>query len=256
MSTKQVGPIQFQGKLGTIVGRATRKGTMSLAMAPTKYTNPNTPKQVTARARFLSVTSFTKAVPREAFAGFVRAARSGKMSLNNYAFKNNMAIQNRFDGWNTDPVIETPANTDYQSMARSLLKFSEGIYPSEAGSAINVDTPGTVKVTFNKNAALPAAEGTKKVQHVVVYCQDADIFIHNSSVVDASTQVSDVTVAVPATWTGLRVYVYAYTQFVEDGTVDVDYHVYSNICGVGSWMDTNSKMTSSQTDYLGTAEIG
>ena len=77
MSTKQVGPIQFQGKLGTIVGRATRKGTMSLGMAPTKYTNPQTPKQVWARARFLAVQTFVGSVPRAAFAGLARGAQSG-----------------------------------------------------------------------------------------------------------------------------------------------------------------------------------
>lgn len=255
--SKLIGPIQFQGKLGTIVGRATRKGNISVGMAPTKYTNPNTPKQVTARARFLAVSAFTKAVPREAFAGYVRASRSGKMSLNNYAFKANMAYQKQMNAWNTDPsTSDFPANEEAQSMARSYLQFSEGIYPSEASSTVDVTKPGTVKVDFKRNTSIPAADGTKKVQHVILYCAEADTFIHNSEVVEASAETSSVNVAVPAAWSGLRVYAYAYTQFVEDGSVDVDYRVYSNICGVASWMDTNSKMSSTKTAYLGTAEIG
>ena len=254
--SKQVGPIQFQGKLGTIVGRATRKGTMSLGMAPTKYTNPNTPKQVTARARFLAVTTFTKSVPREAFAGLVRAARGGKMSLNNYAFKFNMATQKKMNSWNTDPTIDVMGSKEAQSMARAYLQFSEGIYPSEADTSVDVTKPGTVKVGFKRNASIPAAPGTKKVQHVVLYCAEAETFIHGSAVVAASAETSDVIVAVPAAWTGLRVYVYAYTQFVEDGSVDVDYNVYSNIAAIASWMETNAQMSSSKTSYLGTAEIG
>lgn len=252
--SKQIGPIQFQGKLGTIVGRATRKGTMSLSMAPTKYTNPNTPKQVTARARFLAVSTFTKSVPREAFAGLVRAARNGKMSLNNYAFKLNMATQKQFNSWNTIPSVEVGSNQEIQVMGLGYLRFSEGIYPSESTYNVDVATPGTLKVTFIKS--IPAALGTKKVQHIIAYCPEADVFVHTSEVVDESADNTPVSLKVPASWQGLRVHVYAYTQFVEDGNTEVDYNVYNNISGLASWMETNSQMSSSKTAYLGTAEVG
>lgn len=250
MSTKQVGPIQFQGKLGTIVGRATRKGTMSLGMAPTKYTNPQTPKQIVARSRFLAVQTFVNRVPRAAFAGFARSAQSGKMSLANMAFKFNMDTQNGKTAlgptsplW-AEPII-LPDGSANAVMDKTVLKFSKGNNAITA-SAINVDTPQHVKFTILHDFETVS---NNLLYHVILYCPDTGEFLHTE------TDDSDIDITVPAPWNGLKVCVYAYAQYWND-TVDYNYSPTTATSASAAFLAENAKTESTQTLYVGEANIG
>ena len=253
MSTKLVGPIQFQGKLGTIVGRATRKGNISVGMAPTKYTNPNTPKQRTARTRFLAVTTFCSAVPQEAFAGLVRASKSGKMSLRNAAFKVNMAVQNA-NKWQDQDT--TTGIVQRESMIKDYLKFSKGVY-NAAIQGVSADTPNTVVVTFTKNNLLPAAADTKLIHHVILYCRDLGAFYHKAVQADIDAATTAVEVTVPNSgWMGLDVWVYGYTQFNTDANNEIDYTALTNnISAKSEWMAAANSLESTDTLFAGKVTI-
>lgn len=248
--SKQIGPIQFQGKLGTIVGRSTRKGTMSLGMAPTKYTNPQTPKQVWARARFLAVQTFVGRVPRAAFAGLARSAQSGKMSLSNMAFKLNMSVQNGngvgaggSSNWQ-EPHVE-PSGNVVAVMAKHALKFSKG-NTSISASDIDVKTPQHVKFTILHDFETVSQN---MLYHAIVYCQDAGEFLHVEST-DA-----DIDIEVPTLWNGLKVHVYAYAQYWND-SVDFNYSVTGALSSTAAFLAENAKTESTDTLYLGEVIIG
>lgn len=249
MSTKQVGPIQFQGKLGTIVGRATRKGVMSLGMAPTKYTNPQTPKQVWARARFLAVQTFVGRVPRAAFAGLARSAQSGKMSLSNMAFKLNTKIQNGTSPNNAlwqEPHVDVDGSM-LAVMDKTALKFSKGTNVLTS-STVDVNTPQHVKFTLHHDFETVSRN---MLYHVVLYCQDIEEFLHFEQ--DEDNNNFDITV--PALWNGLNVHVYAYAQYWNDG-VDFNYNANTATSAVAQFIAENAKAESTQTLYLGKVMIG
>lgn len=250
MATKLVGPIQFQGKLGTIVGRATRKGNISVGMAPTKYTNPNTPKQVAARTRFLAVTSFTNAVTQRAFAGLARYAQSGKMSIRNAAFKVNMEAQK--GNWQT-PVIEGSAHLAV--MNPNYLKFSRGIYDTAATWVDPDENPGKVKVSFNLSDDVRAeiVDGSKCIHRVIVYIRDIDTFLYAQAQPTATGSI-DIEINIPNDYLGLKAYVYAYTQYWGDDT-DVNYEILSAISAAGAWLTENSKTQFTKTLFLGSENL-
>lgn len=248
--SKQIGPIQFKGKLGTIVGRSTRKGTMSLGMAPTKYTNPQTPKQIVARSRFLAVQTFVNRVPRAAFAGFARSAQSGKMSLANMAFKYNLDTQNGHTAlgptsplW-AEPII-LPDGSANAVMDKTFLKFSKGNYAITA-SAIDDKTPQHVKFTINHDFETVS---NNLLYHVIVYCPESGEFLHTE------TGERDIDITVPTLWNGLKVYVYAYAQYWND-TVDFNYNPTSATSASAAFLAENAKTESTQTLYVGEVNIG
>ena len=250
--SKQIGPIQFQGKLGTIVGRSTRKGTMSLGMAPTKYTNPQTPKQVWARARFLAVQTFVGRVPRAAFAGLARGAQSGKMSLNNMAFKYNMAIQNGKDPNAGSPYWEKQTEPDgsvIAGMGKQALKFSKG-NTKLTSTVLDVDTPMHVKFTL-QNTMGSATENT--IYHAIVFCPETGEFLHFEQGKKKDSNNFDITV--PSLWNGLKVVVYAYAQYW-DNTADFNYNPASAISAIATFVAENAKTESTDTLYVGEVTIG
>lgn len=253
MSTKQVGPIQFQGKLGTIVGRATRKGTMSLGMAPTKYTNTQSPKQVWARARFLAVQTFVSHVPRAAFAGLARSAQSGKMSLANMAFKLNTKIQNGVGESSSlwqEPHVEAGGSV-LAVMDKTALKFSKGTTVLTS-SKLNVDTPQHVKFTLNHDFET-AVDERNMIYHAIVYCPDANEFRHFEQGGESTSNEFDITL--PELWNGLKVFVYAYAQYWGDN-VDFTYNPISATSASALFVAENAKTESTETLFVGQADLG
>ena len=243
--SKLIGPIQFQGKLGTIVGRATRKGNISVGMAPTKYTDPQTEKQVRARTRFLAVQTFTGSVPREAFAGLARSAQSGKMSLKNMAFKANMKAQR--GQW-----IETPEGegTNTQEMDKICLVFSLGSTQLQV-SKLDVTTPNTVKFTVTFPQDVPTVKDSKKIYHAVIYNNDYEIFKHV-----VQEDETTFTITTPEAWNGMKVWVYAYAQYFDSEATDFDYSALSPIAATARFMAENAKLASTKTAFVGSATIG
>lgn len=239
MSTKQVGPIQFQGKLGTIVGRATRKGTMSLGMAPTKYTNPNTDKQVIARARFLAAMAFSSNAPKRALVGLTRYARSGKMSLLNAAFKANYNIQDfRQTGLPGEEIFVVELDPQ-------KLKFSRGTaFPSLP--IATSDKPLTIDIPVKNLESLP---GRVTVIHAIAYSSDVAGFIHVEEEVPREAENMGVKIQLPEAWNGLSAHTYVYLQYLPEGA---DYNYYHGLISGGA----DFKSIASQSEYTETAYCG
>ena len=237
--SKQVGPIQFQGKLGTIVGRATRKGTMSLGMAPTKYTNPNTDKQVIARSRFLAAMAFSSNAPKRALVGLTRFARSGKMSLQNAAFKAN---------YNVATFIQTgnPGDDEFViALDPQRLKFSRGsAFPSIP--VPKSEKPLTIEIPVKDLQSLP---GRVTVIHAIAYSADVDGFFHSETEVAADETQKSAQITLPEAWNGLSAHVYVYLQFLPEGASYSYFH--SLIAGGAEFKSIASESEYTETNYCG-----
>ena len=214
MATKQIGPIQFQGKLGTIVGRSTRKGYMSLGMKATKVTNPQTAKQVLQRVRFNCAQEYANGIPIDCFAGLRPYARSLKASVRNAA--NKLCFSK---GLLPIPQV-MPSGKDFKmEILPDQFFFSEGNEPGITHSEVSTDIPQKAQVTVGIKAHKSG------ILHLIAYQRDEQTFVHITEPFDKSstTEFIDVDVIIPApsAWLGMRVYVFAYVQYLpEDITVD------------------------------------
>lgn len=248
MATKQIGPIQFQGKLGTIVGRSTRKGYMSLGMKATKVTNPQTQKQVIQRVKFACAQEYANGIPIDCFAGLRPYARSLKASVRNAASKlcfskNLMTIGNVGDSRNITTSIKT---MDFF--------FSEGSEPGADFSEVTAEAPARVDVAAQVNAYKSG------IIHFIVYLKDINTFLHVTEAFEKSiTPQSDhydiqKQIPVPDNWNGMKVDAFVYVQYLpEDITIDY----YSQFAAAYSKEREaiESRSTYSPTHYVGNATI-
>lgn len=201
MATKQIGPIQFQGKLDTLVGRSTRKGYMSIGMKAKKTTNPNTPKQVLARTEFACAQNYGNSIPAACLAGLRPYSRGIKASIRNAAAK----LCYLFNVMDTFPNQEG----GYDSrVPESKFFFSKGNLPNViAGTQdLGTDEPSTIKVGWDDTPV----EDKNALCHVILYQSDEKVFLHQIVRVGEKTA----TFTVSNRWMGARVYVYIYTQYV------------------------------------------
>ena len=201
MATKQIGPIQFQGKLDNLVGRSTRKGYMSIGMKAKKTTKTNTEKQVRARTEFACAQNYGNSIPDDCFAGLRPYSRSIKASIRNAAAK----LCYEFD------VMETFPNQEggyHSQIPNGKFFFSKGNLPNViAGNQdLNNKEPFTIKVGWDDTPV----EDKNALCHVILYQSDDKVFLHQIVPVHEKTA----TFTVAKRWTGDRVYVYIYTQYL------------------------------------------
>jgi len=227
MATKQIGPIQFQGKLGTIVGRTTRKGYMSLGIKATSVTNPQTPKQVIQRVKFGAAQNLANSIPNEILVGFTRYAKTNRMSIRNVvtraytkgissAINSDANPQNAFTITGDGGMGTTRATLDPLKMA-----FSAGINQYYAGNkSVTGDIPGQIRVELDSQATIL---GNKDyLHHIVVFVPSANQYFHTTAQKDQET----VTLTMPTSLTGEKAYVYAFAEYNETGDTSVDYTQY------------------------------
>lgn len=246
MSTKQIGPIQFQGKLGTIVGRSTRKGYMSLGMKATKVTNPQTQKQVIQRVKFNCAQEYANGIPSECFAGLRPYARSLKASVRNAASK--LCFSK-----NIMPIGNVGVSRDIKtSIKPEDFFFSEGSEPSINYGEVSTENPQKIEVSVGVKVHKSG------ILHLIAYQSDEHTFIHVTEPFNKSENrtFSDIEAQIPApnAWLGMKVYVYAYVQYLpEDVTVDY----YSQFAAANSKEREaiESRSTYSPTKLAGTGTI-
>lgn len=243
MATKQIGPIQFQGKLDNLVGRSTRKGYMSIGMKAKKTTNPNTPAQVRARTEFACAQAYGNSIPAACFAGLRPYSRGIKASIRNAAAK----LCYVFDVMNTVP--NENGGYDSQIPDESFF-FSKGNQPNVISNAqdISNDEPSTIKVGWDDTPV----EDKNALCHVILYQADERVFLHQ--IVRAHEKTATFTVA--QRWTGAMVYVYIYTQYVPTDPDGIKYVTNFPFASSEEREAIESRSTYSPTRFVGNKSVG
>lgn len=259
MATKQIGPIQFQGKLGTIVGRSTRKGYMSLGIKATSVTNPQTPKQVIQRVLFAGAQRFANTTPISIFAGFTRMAKNKRCSVRNVV----TSIYGKNTKYGVDDGLPTGndvfsitgkggvGTTMIQNVDYTKMTFSDGTVNYEfVEGNVQFDVPQQVQVGLSSQADSTGSDNY--IHHIIIFCPDDERWIHTT--VPASE--NSVSIRVPAHWNGMKVHVWAYSQYPDENNTNVDYSQYSTMGSkaVRAYIDSQSLF--SRTQYLGAGNIG
>ncbi len=259
MSTKQIGPIQFQGKLGTIVGRSTRKGYMSLGIKAVSVANPQTPKQVIQRVLFAGAQRFASTTPIAAFAGFTRKAKNMRCSIRNvvtsiygknteYASVTGMPTGNEYFVVTGDGGVGTTA---ISTVVYDKLVFSDGNVGYNSSRPASFDEPNTIKLQLEDQKGYVGTDNY--MHHIVVLCPDTNEIIHKTFTKEEEATAS---ITVPADWNGLKVHIWGYTQYPDENNTNVDYSQYGamNSQAVRSNIDALSLF--SRTRYMGSGNIG
>ena len=148
------------GKIGKIVGRVVNG--IQLYSAYSNHTsNPRTPKQIAARARFTAVTRLSKAMIGAVNIGF-RLSASGVplTSPSNIFTKRN----NRLMQYDPDSGVTTP---DYEH-----LILSEGRVPYVEFSNTSFSDSQSVKVSISSPITSDFGAYDDDTVYIVVYCPD------------------------------------------------------------------------------------
>lgn len=257
MATKQIGPIQFQGKLGTIVGRTTRKGYMSLGIKAASVTNPQTPKQVLQRVLFAGAQRFSNTTPIAAFAGFTRKAKTMRCSIRN--------VVTSIYGKNTNyDDTGMPLGNDYFTLqgngavGETLIKIYN--YPTFVFSdgtvnySIDIpeyDVPGMINLNL---VSQDENVGTSNyLHHIIVLNPDAEAWIHKTFTPAEAAQAQ---IRVPDAWNGMKVHVWGYTQYPDENHTNVDYSQYKLMGSKAVRANIDSQSLFSRTAYMGSGTIG
>ena len=243
MGTKQIGPIQFQGKLDTLVGRRTRKGYMSIGMKAKKSTNPQTPKQVRARTEFACAQNYGNSIPAACLAGLRPYSRGIKASIRNAAAKLCYVFK----------VISTEPNpgVGYESqITKEQFFFSKGNQPNVISGAqdLSNDVPSTIKVGWDNTPV----EDDNALCHVILYQADEKVFLHQ--IVPAHKKTA--TFKVTQRWTGATVYAYIYTQYLPMDPDGIKYATDFPTATSEEREAIESRSTYSPTRFVGNTTVG
>ena len=243
MATKQIGPIQFQGKLDNLVGRSTRKGYMSIGMKAKKTTNPNTPKQVRARTEFACAQNYGNSIPAACLAGLRPYSRGIKASIRNAAAK----LCYEFKVMDTAPNMEGGYNSEVHM---DQFFFSKGTQPNVIAGAQDLSNsePSTIKVGWDNTPV----EDENALCHVILYQAEEKVFLHQ--IVPAREKTA--TFKVAQRWTGATVYAYIYTQYLP---MDPDGIKYATDFPLASSVEREaieSRSTYSPTRFVGNTTVG
>lgn len=214
------GNIQFyhgRGKLGNSVGYTLYGQQMFRAyVGKGEVSNPKSEAQVLQRAKIKLLTELSIRFRGAARLGFSDEARNRGCSAVNFFVHRNYP---EVQGTSAESVSINPAK----------IVCAQGNVPGVVfSSTIGVTTPGVINLTITDINAEVEGASTEDLIYGVAYCPDAGACVLSAGVHRTSDAV--LTIRVPQSWSGLEVHVYGFV--------------------------TNPEKASSNSDYIGHAELG
>ena len=216
------------GKIGKVVGRVVN-GVQLYSAYNNHNSNPRTPKQLAARARFKAVMRIAKPLNGVINIGLRLAAAGIPMTSpsNIFTRRNNRLMQ-----YDAESGVATP---DYEN-----LILSEGRTPYVDFGTASFAEAKTVKVPVSSSLDSEFGAFDDDTIYLAVYCPDRD----ECAIGTAKRTDSEVSVSLPPSWVGKSVYVWGFVRT----SVDEDFPVES----IGVRLHPNE---CSPTSYIGTGTI-
>lgn len=237
----QTSIITFDGKLDNLVGFKNNKGTYSLRKR-IKPANPQTKKQIVARARFKAVSLCAQDFKRVLF-GLYPYAKQQKITLRNAFMKLNYDLAST-----SDPMPEgviTSEQLKYTELQLTKDTFNGVIFQNP-----DFSRPGVITVVFENPQQLAADD----IVHLVAYIPSMNLTVADSTTVSQNIA----TIQLPTTASGEEAHLFGFTQHFNNEQARIDYAAYIDD---GMIVDANafsSAMGSdfSRTEHLGKGTIG
>ena len=216
------------GKIGKVVGRVVN-GVQLYSAYNNHNSNPRTPKQLAARARFKAVMRLAKPLNGVINVGLRLAAAGIPMTSpsNIFTRRNNHLMQ-----YDAESGVATP---DYGN-----LILSEGRTPYVEFGSPSFSEAETVKVPLSSPLDSEFGALDDDTVYIAVYCPDRD----ECAIGSAKRTDAEVSASLPPSWVGKTVHVWGFVKT----SVDEDLRVES----IGVRLHPNE---CSPTSYIGTGTI-
>lgn len=212
---KQRGPVAsyFSGKVGEVVGASLKGGEYTTRTYKKHIKNPNTLRQRVSRLRMSTASKMAAGLAAAIQAGYGKAAGSTHM------YPRNMFVRNivKFGANTPLRIVDEVAEIQY-----SDIQLSEriGISTIPSIGTASFETPGQVSMTVTGQPVIDVLPAGKMGLVVVVYSPSNEACVID--MVDAPTEsTATVNVAVPASFSGESVHVYAFFKWIPESGNDV-----------------------------------
>lgn len=186
----------FRGKVGNVVGRILQ-GQQVYAIYQPSVANPDTLPQRNQRARFAALTAVLKDV--------VPALKVGFANLDGYDKGNPFSAAL---GYNLKKSGVVTAVDGVATVSFANLEVSQGAILNGYNMGISL-TSTDADLTWTDNSGLGNAEATDQLC-VLAYCYDLKQYVFAEDL--AMRNARTATIALPTTWTGNRVHIYAFMR--------------------------------------------
>lgn len=212
---KQRGPVAstFSGRVGNVVGAKLKGGEYVTRSYQPSVKNPNTLRQRVSRLRMSTAAKIAAGLAPAIQAGFGKAAGSTRM------YPRNMFVRDLVKYGENTPlhVVNETAEIEY-----SALKVSEriGISTVPSVSAPSFEEPMHVSMTVTAQPVIDVLPAGKMGIVVVVYSPTVEASVID--MVDAPVEgTATVDIALPASFSGESVHVYAFYKWIPESGNDV-----------------------------------
>ena len=200
----------FIGKVGTVVG-SMWKGRNVMRSLPAHVSNPNTPAQQAARARFALVGRFVATCTGFISVGYANHATD--ITAGNAATRDNLA---------NGCVQGTGTNV---SLDYTQVSLSSGSHINPASPAAVQGSGQTIDITWTDNSGISPEVLASDVVMACLYNATRQASTYDFS--SATRLDSSLSVAYPALWSGDEVHVYLVSRSVDGSRVSPTLHVAS-----------------------------
>lgn len=212
---KQRGPVAstFSGRVGNVVGAKLKGGEYVTRSYQPSVKNPNTLRQRVSRLRMSTAAKLAAGLAPAIQAGFGKAAGSTRM------YPRNMFVRDIVKFSQNSPL---QISNETAEISFNQLKVSEriGISTVPSIAAPSFETEGQVSMTVTAQPIIDVLPAGKMGIVVAVYNPDLEACAID--MVDAPTEgTATVTVAVPASFSGSTVHVYAFYKWIPESGNDV-----------------------------------
>lgn len=247
---KQVSVVQFNGRVGELVGAKTLKGNNSLRIHRATIANPNTLAQRKQRTAFLAANQTAASLPSQVLEAFMPYAKSQGMSARNAFVRLNLrngafaATRAGSDG----ELVSTPLS---QSPEKVLLTAGHSTIASF--NALSFENPSQVDTSFDI-----AGDYTPSnvIAHMLVYNEELQQYAYASTTASAATG-NRLSARVPSAWNGMRVFVFIWAQNTAPTGLDANtiyqgrpFYAQSDLRSIAS------KSEYSKSIYAGSGTVG
>lgn len=211
---KIVSIISFTGRVGNLVGAKGPKGKVVLRPYQDSVANPNTPKQIINRTKFLTLQGMGIS-SKPALFGLAAAAKAAGVSRTNLFFKINY------------PQVSAALDNLTQKYKGSLdwehLQFSRGTLPEPIVNTAVVDD-GSIMLPLSDTASIPGTSRDDIVYGIVYDTIDCKIIA-----IEQTTRVDEeIIFHIPSSSHNHKCRVYAFAQGISDTNDRVSYIDYFN----------------------------
>lgn len=212
---KQRGPVAstFSGRVGNVVGAKIKGGEYVTRSYQPAVKNPNTLRQRVSRLRMATASKLASGLAAAIQAGYAFSTNGTKMHPRNMFVAGLVKDQ-------TNLVINPTTMAATITYGGLMVAKRNGIAEVPAMGSCDFEEPLTVTIPYSGQSFADVLPAGDMGLVVVAYCPELDACAMKMVKVVPNTSGS-VTLAVPASWSGRDVHVYAFFKFIPETGNDI-----------------------------------